>query len=186
MYPAPAQRPVEPKPLLPRRVSEMPSAAREHHVLDALDEELGDPVARGDRERLVAVVDEDDLDLAAVVAVDDAGQGVDAVADGQPAARPDESDVAERDLEAQARRHGGTPARRDHDRLARPQVGARGARGAVLGQGAPGADLDGHDGRGVVGFGHRDCLVRNRDRTPAAEVPSDRGVEILAHGMIAR
>ena len=122
----------------------------------------------GDRERLVAVVDEDDLDLAAVVAVDDAGERVDAVADGEAAARPDEAGVARRDLEAQRRRHGGAAAGRDHDGLARAQVGARGARRAVLGQGAPRADEDGQDERGVVGFGHRDCLVEVRDRTPSA------------------
>ena len=165
----------------------MPSAAREAHALDALDQQLGHAVARGDRERLVAVVDEHDLDLAAVVAVDDTGEGVDAVADGEPAARPDEPDVAGRDLEAHGRRHGGAPARRDHDGLARAQVGARGARGArSSGRAPPAADLHGHDGRGVVCFGHRDCLVSVAIVHRAAEVPSDRGVEILAHGMIAR
>ena len=53
--------------------------------------------------------------------------------------------VARRDLEVQRRRHRGATAGRDHDGLARAEVGAGGGGRAVLGQGAPGADADGED-----------------------------------------
>ena len=88
------------------------SAARVNaDARDRLDEELRDAVARSDGEGLGAVVDEDDLHLAPVIAVDDAGQGVDAVAHGEAAARPDEADVAGRDLEGEAGGDGGPLAR---------------------------------------------------------------------------
>jgi hypothetical protein len=96
------------------------------------------------------VVDEDDLHLAAVIAVDHAGQGVDAVAHGQPAPRPHESDVAGGDLDEEAGRDRGPPARGQGEGLRRAQVGAGRAFGRVLGEGAGAvhADLERH-GRGL-------------------------------------
>ena len=93
------------------------------------------------RDRLRAVVHQDHPHLAAVVAVDHAGQGVDAVAHGEAAARPDEADVAGRDLEVQA---GGRRPRARPGRVtasAGAQVGAGGASGAYSGRAPRPVDL---------------------------------------------
>ena len=89
------------------------------------------------------MVHEDDTHLAPVVAVDDAGEGVDAVADGEAGARPDEADVAGRDLQPHAGRDRGPAAGGDLERLARAQVRAGGLRGGVLGERAAVADVGG-------------------------------------------
>lgn len=54
---------------------------------DALDDKLGDTVTLSDLEVGVGVVEEEDLDLAAVVRVDYAGTGVDEVLGGETGAR---------------------------------------------------------------------------------------------------
>lgn len=54
--------------------------------IDALDDELRDAVALGDAEVLVAVVEEQDLHLAPVVGVDDAGARLNGVLDGEAGA----------------------------------------------------------------------------------------------------
>src|SRR5882672_11875862 len=119
---------------------------RKARALDLLDEELADAISRLGAELGFPVVDEDDPHLAPVVAVDDAGQGVDAVAHGEAAAGPDEADVAGRDLHVDPGRDGGAGARRKHDRLARAEVGTRGSIRGVLGQvsGPVHLHLDGH------------------------------------------
>ena len=70
--------------------------------LDALDDaELGDAVAWGDGLRFGGEVGEDDLELAAVAGVDDAGEGGDA-ADGEAGAVFDEGSVGGGELEREA------------------------------------------------------------------------------------
>jgi hypothetical protein len=119
--------------------------------LDALDQELGHALARGDTERLVSVVDEHDAHLAPVVAVDDAGERVDPVAHGEAAARPHEPHVARWNLNPQARGHCGAPAGRDLEGGARAEVGPRRPGRGVLGQRAALAHVDGKDqGSGSV------------------------------------
>ena len=96
--------PVEPKPPAPRAVSHSSStssnAARRHRGGD----ELGDALAAADREGLAAVVDQEDLQLAAIVAVDRAG-GVgdaDAMLEGEARARADLDFIASGDGDAEA------------------------------------------------------------------------------------
>ena len=99
-----------------RRRASVSSSAEdgdEGRPLHPLDEKLGDPVAGGDREGLGAVVREDDPHLAPVVAVDDPGEGVDAVAHGQSAAGPHEPDVPGGDLDPEPGRDRGPASGRD-------------------------------------------------------------------------
>ena len=85
--------------------------------------------------RDLAVVHEDDPHLAAVVAVDDAGERVDAVAHGEPAARPHEARRGR--AGSRGARRWPPPARRaggERDVFGRAQVGAGGAARGVGGQ----------------------------------------------------
>jgi hypothetical protein len=129
--------------------------AGEAHALDPLDQQLRHAVAGRDPEGLVAVVDQHDLELAPVVAVDHARERVDAVAHGEAAARPDEADVPGRDLEAHAGRDGRASAPSDLDRLARAEIRARGARGGVAGQRSASVQQHRHDERRVAFLRHR-------------------------------
>ena len=55
----------------------MPGQGRNLGGVDALNHQLGDPVALGNREVGIGMVEEQHLDLAAVVSVDDASTRVD-------------------------------------------------------------------------------------------------------------
>ena len=141
----------------------------EGRPLDPLDEELSDPVSGGDGERGLSVIHEHDAHLAAVVAVDDTGQGVDAVTHGQPTARPDEPDVVGGQLEPEARRHRDPASRRDLDVLAGSKVGAGGAGRGVGGDHTPLADERRHGPGSCVfaaGIGLRCQAAHARDGTP--------------------
>lgn len=75
-------RPRAPKP--PRPPHTLLQLLHLQHLgrVNPLDHELGDAVALGDSEIHVRVVEQQDLDLAAVVGVDDAGARVDEVLGG--------------------------------------------------------------------------------------------------------
>jgi hypothetical protein len=102
------------------------------HVLDALHDQLRDALASRDLDVVARVgVDEEDLELAAVAAVEQAGrvEARDAVAQRQPAPRLDEPGVALRDRQGES---GGddrtSTAGLQHDPLACEQVEAGVAR----------------------------------------------------------
>ena len=82
--------PVEPKPPAPRALSDKRLDLDQFGLLMAGDHHLGDLVAARDHKHLVAVIDQDGLDLAAIVAVDGAGriQAGDAVVERQARAWP--------------------------------------------------------------------------------------------------
>ncbi len=160
-----------------------PRGGGERGPLDPLHEQLGHAVPERDAEGCVAVVHEDDPDLAPVVAVDDAGERVDPVADREPAARPDEPDVARRDLEPHAGGHGGSAAGDDLHRLARAQVGPRRSRRGVLGKRGGGVEESGKGDGGAWDVRHRAFLEALREDTgQRARVPAGVG---HARGMIA-
>ena len=107
--------PDEPKPPSPRAVSvsslDLDDVDRERRD----DEQLGDPHARLDRERLLAVgVEQDHADLAAVAGVDHPGcvDDREAVPQREPRARHDEPGVTVRNRDGEPRADGGPLARR--------------------------------------------------------------------------
>src|SRR5690606_27154608 len=128
------------------RVSESPASAggvgkrvhfHEFHPLVARDHELGDAIAAADLEGLLSEVDEDDADLAAVVAVDGAGcvDHADAVAQRQPRAGPDLRFVARRQLDGHAGGNEGPLAGFEPQVHVRAQVEAGAALGGMGRQG---------------------------------------------------
>src|SRR2546421_309051 len=97
----------------------------------------GEPAAPGQRHRLLAVIDEQRLDLAAVAGVDEAGrvQQRHAVAQRQARARQHEAGEAGRDRDGDAGGHEGPRARRQRDRGRRIEVEPRIVVAGVGGQG---------------------------------------------------
>src|SRR5438270_1721349 len=84
---------------------------------DSFDDELRDARARLDLYRRVAVVDEHAQNLAAVVAVDDARQRVEAVAHGESRTRRDSTVEPNRYRHREARPHSRPRARRNRHTL---------------------------------------------------------------------
>ena len=99
--------PVEPKPPAPRALSVKASHFDQFGLFVAGDHHLGDLVAARDPERLVAVIDQDRLDLAAIVAVDGARriEAGDAVIERQARARPHLRLDAQRQFDGDAAGH---------------------------------------------------------------------------------
>ena len=138
----------------------------EGRPLDALKKELGHPVPRRDAEGLPSVVHQNDPDLAPVVAVDDAGKGVDSVAHGQPAPGPDEPDVARRELQLEPRGDGVAVSWQDLDRFARPKIGPCRVRRPVRRQ-CPAVVDGGGNRQGVTTRRRLRCRpVHDADTTP--------------------
>lgn len=103
----------------------------EGRPFDPLKQELGHPVSGSDPEQFPAVVHQNDTHLTAVIAVDDAGKGVDSMTHGQPAAGPDEPDVAGRELQPEASGDRMAISWLDLDGFARAKISPSGVRGAV-------------------------------------------------------
>ena len=118
--------PVEPKPPAPRSVSGKRFDALEADGRDGGDDELRDAVAARDAERLAAVIDQDDFDLAAIVGVDRARrvQDGDAVLQREAGARAHLAFEASRDRERDAGGDGVNGAGRDRHLFGCDEVGA--------------------------------------------------------------
>ena len=130
--------PVLPKPPAPRCVSSQLVDFVERCQRHRGGDELGDALAAADREGLAAVVDEQDLQFAAIVAVDRArrvGDG-DAMLEGEARARADLDFIAVRDGDAEAGGDGVALPGREVEILGGDDVHARRAGGGVAGQGA--------------------------------------------------
>src|SRR5574341_709256 len=100
------------------------------------DDELGDPLAAGERDRLAAVVHEDDPHLAAVVGVDRSGgvHHADAEPQRQAGARPDLPLVAGRNLDREPGGDEPPLADCERHRLVGAEIEPRGAAGLVAGE----------------------------------------------------
>ena len=101
---------VSPFPSNPCRLRRAPlhldSAFDQLGVRDAGDDQLGDPHAAADDKRLAAEIDQDDLDLSAIIGVDGSRSVKDgnAVADGKARTRPDWPFAARRQRDGNAGR----------------------------------------------------------------------------------
>ena len=122
-------RPVEPNPPPSRDVGASVCARVSFARDDRREDELRDALAARERDGLGAEIGEDDLHLAAVVAVDRAGpvQQREAVAKGEAAPHPHLPLEALGDRERDPGRDERARARREHERRLdrRPQVAAR-------------------------------------------------------------
>jgi len=96
-----AQAPVDPKPPAPRPLGAIPARVKRTRATGCTRSwatRSPGAMARGSGPWLTRTT----FTFAAVIAVDHAGQGVDAVAHGEPAPRPHQADVTGRDLDEQA------------------------------------------------------------------------------------
>jgi hypothetical protein len=90
------------------------------------DDELGDTLTALDRDRIVAVVDQDDLQFAAIARVQNAGSvdDADTITSGETAPRGDKTHVALGQGHGDSRRHERTLSGTEHEVIPRPQVDA--------------------------------------------------------------
>lgn len=126
---------------------------------DALDDKLGDTVTLSDLEVGVGVVEEEDLDLAAVVRVDYAGTGVDEVLGGETGARGNAAVGAGRDGDGNVGADEGLAAGRDGGRLRGVEVVAGGVEAAAGRQASLVRELLDLEGRAGLHGGGDGCVV---------------------------
>lgn len=127
-------------------------------AFDGLDDQLRDPVAAVNHERLLAVeVHENHLQFVAVAGIDQPRrvENGHSVAKGQSAARLDEPGVAERDRHGDPGRDERPATGRDHDIGARAQIEPGVAVVRVAGHGQLGVQQDDRDTKHVGEGNHR-------------------------------